>query len=70
MKKLIAIVALTASVMATPALAHSFDPDAGPDLLVRLSQETSGLNDSPPVEKLTSVCQGVSILDRGIVPLF
>ena len=29
MKKLIAIVALTASVMATPAFAQSFDPDAG-----------------------------------------
>ena len=29
MKKLIAIVALTASVMATPALAQSFDKDFG-----------------------------------------
>ena len=29
MKKLITIVAITASVMATPAFAQSFDPDAG-----------------------------------------
>jgi hypothetical protein len=39
MKKLIAIVALTASVMATPALAQSFDPDAGTGNVLSFSNE-------------------------------
>jgi hypothetical protein len=41
MKKLIAIVALTASVMATPALAQSFDPDAGTGNVLSFSSEPS-----------------------------
>jgi len=39
MKKFIAIVALTASVMATPALAQSFDPDAGTGNVLSFSNE-------------------------------
>jgi hypothetical protein len=39
MKKLIAIVALTASVMATPAFAQSFDPDAGTGNVLSFSNE-------------------------------
>ena len=39
MKKLIAVVALTASVMATPALAQSFDPDAGTGNVLSFSNE-------------------------------
>jgi hypothetical protein len=39
MKKLIAIVAITASVMATPAFAQSFDPDAGTGNVQSFSNE-------------------------------
>jgi hypothetical protein len=39
MKKLIMIVALTASVMATPAFAQSFDPDAGTGNVLSFSYE-------------------------------
>ena len=39
MKKLIAIVAITASVMATPAFAQSFDPDAGTGNVLSFSSE-------------------------------
>ena len=39
MKKLIAVVALTASVMATPALAQSFDPGAGTGNVLSFSNE-------------------------------
>ena len=39
MKKLIAIAALTASVMATPAFAQSFDPDAGTGNVLSFSDE-------------------------------
>ena len=41
MKKLIAIAALTASVMATPALAQSFDPDAGTGNVLSFSNEST-----------------------------
>jgi hypothetical protein len=39
MKKLITIVAITASVMATPAFAQSFDPDAGTGNVLSFSNE-------------------------------
>jgi opacity protein-like surface antigen len=39
MKKLIAIVAVAASVMATPAFAQSFDPDAGTGNVLSFSSE-------------------------------
>jgi hypothetical protein len=39
MKKLIAIAAVTASVMATPAFAQSFDPDAGTGNSLSFSNE-------------------------------
>jgi hypothetical protein len=42
MKKLITIVALTASVMATPAFAQSFDPDAGTGNVLSFSQGQTG----------------------------
>jgi hypothetical protein len=46
MKKLIAIVALTASVMATPALAQSFDPDVGTgNVLSFRNDQTAQQND-------------------------
>ena len=41
MKKLIAIVAITASVMATPAFAQSFDPDAGTGNVLSFSSEST-----------------------------
>ena len=41
MKKLIAIAALTASVMATPAFAQSFDPDAGTGNVLSFSNEAT-----------------------------
>jgi len=45
MQKLIAIVALTASVMATPALAQSFDPDASTGNVLSFSnQQTAQQN--------------------------
>ena len=39
MKKLITIVAITASVMATPAFAQSFDPDAGTGNVLSFSSQ-------------------------------
>ena len=39
MKKLIAIVAIAASVMATPAFAQSFDPDAGTGNVLSFNSE-------------------------------
>jgi hypothetical protein len=41
MKKLIAIVAITASVIATPALAQSFDPDAGTGNVLSFSSQST-----------------------------
>jgi hypothetical protein len=61
MKKLITIVAITASVMATPAFAQSFDPDVGTGNVQSFGYGTNG---SEQTGKITGRQSGLDAYAR------